>query len=42
VVGRIEMKRFVRSTETDEYHINNVRSKIANREIAARGILLAI
>jgi hypothetical protein len=36
VVGRIEMKRFVRSTETDEYHINHVRAKIASREIVAR------
>jgi len=31
VVGRIEMKRLGRSTETDEYHVNYVRSKISQR-----------
>ena len=31
VVGRIEMKRIERSQETDEYHINYVRSKIGRR-----------
>ena len=36
VVGRVEMKRYVRSTETDEHHINNVRAEIASREIAVR------
>jgi hypothetical protein len=29
VVGRLEMKRSPRSIETDEYHINYVRSRIA-------------
>lgn len=29
VVGRIEMKRLRRSIETDEYHLNFVRSKLA-------------
>jgi hypothetical protein len=29
VVGRIEMKRLGRSGETDEYHLNHVRSRIA-------------
>jgi len=29
VVGRIEMKRLERSRETDEYHLNHVRSKIS-------------
>jgi hypothetical protein len=31
VVGRIEMKRLERSRETDEYHLNHVRSKISLR-----------
>jgi hypothetical protein len=31
VVGRIEMKRLDRSRETDEYHLNYVRSKISRR-----------
>ena len=31
VVGRIEMKRLGRSTETDEYHVNYVRNKISQR-----------
>jgi hypothetical protein len=31
VVGRIEMKRHARSAETDEYHINHVRSKMSRR-----------
>ena len=32
VVGRIEMKRLGRSTETDEYHVNYIRSKISQRD----------
>jgi hypothetical protein len=31
VVGRIEMKRERRSLETDEYHINHVRDRIAGK-----------
>lgn len=31
VVGRIEMKRIHRSVETDEYHINYVRRRIARK-----------
>jgi len=31
VVGRIEMKRFGRSNETDEYHLNHVRSKFGRQ-----------
>ncbi len=31
IIGRIEMKRARRSLETDEYHINHVRQKIAGR-----------
>ena len=31
VVGRIEMKREPRSVETDEYHINYVRHRLARR-----------
>jgi hypothetical protein len=31
VVGRIEMKRLGRSKETDEYHLNYVRSRISRR-----------
>jgi hypothetical protein len=31
VVGRLEMKRLERSRETDEYHLNYVRSKISRR-----------
>ena len=31
IVGRIEMKRNRRSVETDEYHINHVRRKIAGK-----------
>jgi hypothetical protein len=31
IVGRIEMKRLERSTETDEYHLNHVRSRISRR-----------
>jgi len=31
VVGRIEMKRLGRSSETDEYHLNYVRSKISRQ-----------
>jgi hypothetical protein len=29
VVGRIEMKRLRRSLETDEYHLNLVRQRLA-------------
>ena len=29
VVGRIEMKRLRRSLETDEYHLNFLRQRIA-------------
>ena len=29
VVGRIEMKRLRRSLETDEYHLNSVRQRVA-------------
>jgi hypothetical protein len=29
VVGRIEMKRLGRSNETDEYHLNHIRSRIS-------------
>jgi hypothetical protein len=32
VVGRLEMKRLRRSLETDEYHLNYVRGKVARRE----------
>ena len=32
IVGRIEMKRERRSLETDEYHINHVRDRLAGRE----------
>jgi hypothetical protein len=31
VVGRIEMKRLGRSSETDEYHVNYVRKKVSQR-----------
>jgi restriction system protein len=31
IIGRIEMKRLQRSLETDEYHLNNIRSKIRQR-----------
>lgn len=31
VIGRIEMKRLRRSIETDEYHLNSVRRRIAKR-----------
>lgn len=31
VVGRIEMKRLRRSLETDEYHLNSVRGRLAAR-----------
>jgi hypothetical protein len=31
IIGRIEMKRLRRSLETDEYHLNNIRSKIRQR-----------
>ena len=31
VVGRIEMKRELRSVETDEYHVNYVRRRIARK-----------
>jgi hypothetical protein len=31
IVGRIEMKRSRRSLETDEYHVNHVRSRIAGK-----------
>lgn len=31
IVGRIEMKREQRSLETDEYHINHVRDRLAGR-----------
>ena len=31
VVGRIEMKRLGRSSETDEYHVNYVRKRISQR-----------
>ena len=31
VVGRIEMKRLGRSSETDEYHLNNIQRKIGRR-----------
>jgi len=31
IVGRIEMKRMRRSLETDEYHLNSVRSRIEAR-----------
>ena len=31
IVGRIEMKRLRRSLETDEYHLNYVRRRIASR-----------
>jgi len=29
IVGRIEMKRLRRSLETDEYHLNSIRRKLA-------------
>ena len=32
VVGRIEMKRNRRSLETDEYHINHIRNRLAGRK----------
>jgi hypothetical protein len=31
IIGRIEMKRLRRSLETDEYHLNTIRSKIRQR-----------
>ncbi len=34
IVGRIEMKRLRRSLETDEYHLNHVRHKLAHVEAA--------
>jgi hypothetical protein len=33
IVGRIEMKRERRSLETDEYHINHVRSRIPGQAV---------
>jgi len=35
IVGRIEMKRMRRSLETDEYHLNSVRSRIQARHHGA-------
>ena len=31
IVGRIEMKRLRRSIETDEYHLNSVRQRVARK-----------
>ena len=31
IVGRIEMKRMRRSLETDEYHLNSVRRRVATK-----------
>lgn len=36
IVGRIEMKRNRRSVETDEYHINHVRTRIAGKTTGSR------
>jgi hypothetical protein len=37
VVGRLEMKRLRRSLETDEYHLNYVRKKVAGNSVGAGG-----
>ncbi|HWN95774.1 MAG TPA: nuclease-related domain-containing protein [Methylomirabilota bacterium] len=34
IVGRIEMKRMRRSLETDEYHLNSVRRRVAKKALA--------
>jgi restriction system protein len=34
VVGRIEMKRLRRSLETDEYHLNSLRRRMAKKALA--------
>jgi hypothetical protein len=33
ITGRIEMKRMRRSLETDEYHLNSVRRRIAAKAL---------
>jgi hypothetical protein len=37
VVGRLEMKRLRRSLETDEYHLNYVRKKVAGNSVGSGG-----